>query len=89
MSIYVGNLSYEVEEDDLKQIFSEYGSVKRVRLPMNRETGERRGFAFVEMRTDAEETAAIQALLGAEWKGRSLKVNKAITKIDRSSSCNL
>lgn len=45
MSIYVGNLSYEVEEDDLKQIFSEYGSVKRVRLPMNRETGERRGFA--------------------------------------------
>ena len=79
MSIYVGNLSYEVEEDDLKQVFSEYGSVKKVQVSINRETGEKRGFAFVEMGTAAEEAAAIQALLSTEWMGRSLKVNKART----------
>jgi RNA recognition motif-containing protein len=82
MSVYISNLSYEVKESDLKQIFSEYGSVKRVRLPINKKTGEQRGFAFVEMETDAEEAAAIEALLGTEWMGRSLKVNKAITRLD-------
>ncbi|MFQ4142627.1 RNA-binding protein [Chlorogloeopsis sp. ULAP02] len=87
MSIYIGNLSDEVEEVDLKQMFSEYGSVKRVRVPVNRETGEKRGFAFIEMGTDAEEAAAIEGLLGSEWMGRSLKVNKAITKVDKDSSC--
>lgn len=86
MSVYVSNLSDEVKELDLKQIFSEYGSVKRVRLPIDKKTGEKRGFAFVEMETDAEEAAAIQALLGTEWMGRSLKVNKAITRLDTSSS---
>ncbi len=78
MSVCVNNLSYEVEEADLKQIFSEYGSVKKVRLPINKKTGEKRGFAFVEMETDAEEAAAIRGLLGTEWMGRSLKVSKAI-----------
>ena len=77
MSIYVGNLSYEVTEDDLSQIFAEYGTVNRVQLPTDRETGRVRGFAFVEMGTEAEETAAIDALDGAEWMGRDLKVNKA------------
>lgn len=82
MSIYVGNLSYEVTQDDLNQTFAEYGTVKRVQLPMDRETGRMRGFAFVEMGTDAEETAAIDALDGAEWMGRSLKVNKAKPRED-------
>lgn len=77
MSIYVGNLSYEATTEDLTQIFSEYGTVKRVQLPTDRETGRVRGFAFVEMGTGAEETAAIEALDGAEWMGRDLKVNKA------------
>jgi len=77
MSIYIGNLSDEVEEDNLRQVFSEYGSVRSVRVSVNQETGKKRDFAFVEMGTDAEEGAAIQALLGAEWMGRSLKVNKA------------
>ncbi len=77
MSIYVGNLSYEVTEADLTSIFAEYGSVKRVQLPTDRETGRMRGFGFVEMSADAEETAAIEALDGAEWMGRDLKVNKA------------
>jgi len=83
MSIYVGNLSYEVREEDLKQVFAEYGSVKKVQLPTDRETGRVRGFGFVEMTSDAEEEAAIAALDGAEWMGRNLKVNKAKPKEDR------
>lgn len=77
MSIYVGNLSYEVTQDDLTHVFAEYGTVKRVQLPTDRETGRLRGFGFVEMGTEAEESAAIEALDGAEWMGRDLKVNKA------------
>jgi RNA recognition motif-containing protein len=83
MSIYVGNLSYEVTEADLTAAFAEYGSVKRVQLPTDRETGRLRGFGFVEMSTDAEETAAIEALDGAEWMGRDLKVNKAKPREER------
>jgi RNA recognition motif-containing protein len=85
MSIYVGNLSYEVTENDLSGVFAEYGTVKRVQLPTDRETGRKRGFAFVEMSSDAEEAAAIEALDGAEWMGRGLKVNKAKPKEDRGS----
>jgi RNA recognition motif-containing protein len=85
MSIYVGNLSFEVTKEDLNAAFAEYGSVKQVQLPTDRETGRMRGFGFVEMGTDAEETAAIDALDGAEWMGRSLKVNKAKPREDRSS----
>ncbi|WP_138500659.1 RNA recognition motif domain-containing protein [Nostoc sp. PA-18-2419] len=85
MSIYVGNLSYEVKEDDLRQVFSEYGTVKDVQLPIDRETGRVRGFGFVKMETDAEEAAAIEALDNAEWMGRSLKVNKAKPKTDGGS----
>lgn len=83
MSIYVGNLSYEVAEEDLSEIFAEYGTVKRVQMPKDRETGKLRGFAFIEMETDAEETAAIEALDGAEWMGRDLKVNKAKPREER------
>ena len=86
MSIYVGNLSYEVTQDALNEVFAEYGSVKRVQLPTDRETGRLRGFAFVEMGSEAEETAAIDALDGAEWMGRDLKVNKAKPKEDRGGS---
>ncbi|GET43642.1 RNA recognition motif domain-containing protein [Microseira wollei] len=85
MSIYVGNLSYEVTEADLNSVFAEYGSVKRVQLPTDRETGRKRGFGFVEMGTDAEENAAIEALDGAEWMGRDLKVNKAKPREERGS----
>lgn len=86
MSIYVGNLSYQVVEDDLKQAFAEYGTVKRIQLPTDRETGRVRGFAFVEMGTEAEESTAIEALDGAEWMGRDLKVNKAKPREERGSS---
>ena len=83
MSIYVGNLSYDVKEDDLSQVFAEYGTVKRVQLPTDRETGRPRGFGFVEMGSDTEEDAAIAALDGAEWMERDLKVNKAKPREDR------
>jgi RNA recognition motif-containing protein len=85
MSIYVGNLSYEVNQEDLNEVFSEYGSVKRVHLPTDRETGRKRGFGFVEMETEAEEDKAIETLDGAEWMGRELKVNKARPRENRSS----
>ena len=83
MSIYVGNLSYQVAEEDLKEVFAEYGTVKKAQLPIDRETGRVRGFGFIEMSSDAEEEAAIAALDGSEWMGRSLKVNKAKPREDR------
>ncbi|MFB2880711.1 RNA recognition motif domain-containing protein [Floridanema aerugineum] len=86
MSIYVGNLSYQVTDEDLKEVFKEYGEVKRVQVPTDRETGKMRGFAFVEMSNEDEETAAIDALDGAEWMGRSLKVNKAKPREERGGN---
>jgi RNA recognition motif-containing protein len=85
MSVYVGNLSYDATQDDLTQAFAEYGAVKSVQLPKDRETGRFRGFGFVEMGTDAEESAAIEALDGAEWMGRNLKVNKAKPREEKRS----
>lgn len=86
MSIYIGNLSYDVTEDDLSQVFAEYGTVKQVQLPTDRETGRMRGFGFVEMGDDAEESKAIEALDGAEWMGRDMKVNKAKPREDRRTA---
>ncbi|MBE9180515.1 RNA-binding protein [Oculatella sp. LEGE 06141] len=83
MSIYIGNLSYEVTQDDLNAVFAEYGTVTRVHLPTDRETGRPRGFGFVEMSADSEEDAAIAALDGAEWMGRNLRVNKAKPREER------
>lgn len=77
MAIYVGNLSYDVTKDDLTTVFEEYGNVSRVSLPTDRETGRPRGFGFVEMNSEEDETKAIERLDGAEWMGRQLKVNKA------------
>lgn len=85
MSIYVGNLSYEINKDDLTEVFTEYGTVQRVHLPTDRDTGRLRGFAFVEMETEAEEDKAIEALDGAEWMDRELKVNKAKPRENRNS----
>jgi transcription antitermination factor NusG len=76
-SIYVGNLSYAATAEDLKEVFSEYGTVKRVQLPVDRETGRIRGFAFIEMATESEANAAIQDLDRAEWLGREMRVNQA------------
>lgn len=83
MSIYVGNLSYDATQEDINAVFAEYGAVARVHLPTDRETGRPRGFAFVEMSSEDEETAAIEALDGAEWMGRDLRVNKARPREER------
>ena len=77
MTIYIGNLSYDAGEDDIQTVFAEYGNIKRVFLPTDRETGRKRGFAFVEMEDDSGEEKAIAELDGAEWMGRTLRVNKA------------
>jgi RNA recognition motif-containing protein len=77
VTIYVGNLSFQATEDDLREVFAEYGEVSRISLPTDRETGRKRGFAFVEMSSDAQEDAAITELDGAEWLGREIRVNKA------------
>ncbi|MBE9170165.1 RNA-binding protein [Pleurocapsales cyanobacterium LEGE 06147] len=89
MSIYVGNISYEVTSEDLSSVFAEYGTVQRVYLPVDRETGRMRGFGFVEMASEAEEATAIETLDGAEWMGRELRVNKARPRENnRNSSGN-
>jgi RNA recognition motif-containing protein len=80
MTIYVGNLNYRVTKEDIHEVFAEYGTVKNVVLPMDRETGRMRGFAFVEMSGDDQEDKAIMELDGAEWMGRQLRVNKARPK---------
>jgi RNA recognition motif-containing protein len=85
MSIYIGNLSYEVNQEDLNEVFTEYGTVKRVHIPTDRETGRVRGFAFVEMESEANEDKAIEALDGAEWMDRQLRVNKARPRENRNS----
>ncbi len=85
MSIFVGNLSYQVTEEDLQSVFADYGTVKRINIPTDRETGRPRGFAFVEMETEAEEENAINDLNGAEWMGREMKVNKAKPREKRPS----
>lgn len=86
MTIYIGNLSYRATEEDLRAVFADYGEVKRVVLPTDRETGKMRGFAFVEMIEDAQEDAAISELDGAEWMGRQLRVNKAKPREENSRS---
>ncbi|MDJ1171229.1 RNA-binding protein [Roseofilum sp. BLCC_M154] len=85
MTVYIGNLSFKAEENDLRDVFSEYGTVTNVFLPVDRESGKKRGFAFVDMSTEAEEAKAIETLDGAEWMGRMMKVNKAKPRENRES----
>ena len=83
MRIYVGNLSYDTTREDLEQSFGEHGQVSDVHVPMDRETGRPRGFAFVEMPDDAAAKAAIDAFNGAELGGRTLTVNQARERTER------
>lgn len=77
MNIYVGNLPFRASSDELQNIFAAHGTVARVTIPVDRETGRSRGFAFVEMPNDAEASQAINSLNGQEFLGRMLKVNEA------------
>ena len=80
--IYVGNLSYKVTEDDLKDLFAEFGTVTEINVITDRETGRPRGFAFVEMDSDDDATKAIDSLNGKELQDREIVVNEARPRRD-------
>ncbi|HEY2843390.1 MAG TPA: RNA-binding protein [Bryobacteraceae bacterium] len=84
-NIFVGNLSYNVSENAVRSLFEEFGAVDRVSIVTDRETGQQKGFAFVEMSVDAEGDRAIASLSGRELNGRPLTVNEARPKADRGS----
>jgi cold-inducible RNA-binding protein len=84
-NIFVGNLSFGTSEDTLRSMFESYGAVDRVNIVTDRDSGQPRGFAFVEMSVDSEGNNAIGALNGKDVDGRSLNVNEARPKGDRSS----
>ena len=77
VNIYVGNLPYTTTEQDLHDLFSQYGTITKTSIISDRETGRSRGFGFVEMANDAEGKAAVEALNGQDFGGRSLTVNEA------------
>lgn len=84
MNLYVGNLSYDVSEDELRSTFEQFGSVSSCNLITDRETGRAKGFGFVEMDDNAEADAAIKGLNDTVLRGRPLKVNQARPRNDRS-----
>ena len=77
MSIFVGNLPFRAEREDVLQLFAPFGEVLNCSLPLERDTGRKRGFAFVEMSDEAIESTAIDGLQGTELMGRPLRINKA------------
>ena len=77
MSIFVGNLPFRAEQEDVIELFAQFGEVSNCALPLERDTGRKRGFAFVEMADESTEEAAIEGLQGAELMGRPLRINKA------------
>lgn len=77
MSIFVGNLPFRAEQEDVAELFAPYGEVVTCSLPLERDTGRKRGFAFVEMADPEMESRAIEALQGAELMGRPLRINRA------------
>jgi cold-inducible RNA-binding protein len=82
--LYVGNLSFDITENDLRDMISKHGPVNEINVIMDKITGRARGFAFVTMNTEEGAKAAIQALNGTEWKGRALTVNEARPREERS-----
>jgi len=84
--LYVGNLSYDVTNADLKEMFAAYGAVTSADVIMDREAGRSKGFGFVEMSSDSEAQAAISALNGQEQNGRALTVNEARPREERPRS---
>jgi RNA recognition motif-containing protein len=84
--LYVGNLTYEVSNSDLEQMFQPHGKVESAQVIMDRDTGRSKGFGFVEMGTQQEAQAAIQALNGQDSNGRALTVNEARPREDRAKS---
>jgi RNA recognition motif-containing protein len=83
-NIYVGNLSFDASEESVRALFEAYGSVSRVNIVTDRDTGQPRGFGFVEMANDGEGEKAIAGVNGRELGGRALNVNEARPKTERS-----
>ena len=77
MTIFIGNLSWDAEREHLIHLFGEYGEVSKCSMPLDRETGRKRGFAFVDLADEQSETAAINDLQNVEWMGRAITVRKA------------
>jgi RNA recognition motif-containing protein len=86
MNIYVSNLSFQTTEESLNKMFSKFGAVSSVKIILDRETQQSRGFAFVEMPSEAEGREAISALNNKEVEGRTMSVSVARERSDRSSS---
>lgn len=86
MNLYVGNLSYQMTDDDLHNAFSAYGEVSSAKIIMDRDTGRSKGFGFVEMPNDDEARAAIEALDNSDLNGRNIKVNEARPRTDAPRS---
>jgi RNA recognition motif-containing protein len=84
MNLYVGNLSYSVTEEELRTMFTTYGEVARLQLMTDKFTGQSKGFAFVEMESNASADAAIKALNDTPMGGRTIKVNQAKPRGERS-----
>ena len=83
--LYVGNLPYKMDEDDLKGQFGEFGSVKSVKIITDRDTGRSKGFGFVEMETEEEAQACIENLNEKDFQGRNIRVNIARERSDNRS----
>jgi len=83
MNIYAGNLSFDVSENDLREVFEQFGQVAEVRLIMDKYSGKSKGFGFIEMPSKDEATKAIEEMNGKDFKGRTLNVNEARPKTDR------
>jgi RNA recognition motif-containing protein len=81
--LYVGNLPFDITENDLREMLSQHGPVNEINVIMDKMTGQARGFAFVTMNTQEGATAAIEALNGKDWKGRALTVNEARPREER------
>ena len=81
--LYVGNLSYNIRDEELQQAFAQYGSVSSAKVMMDRETGRSKGFGFVEMGSDAEAQAAINGMNGQALDGRAIVVNEARPREER------
>jgi RNA recognition motif-containing protein len=84
--LYVGNLSYEITQEDLKGLFAQAGTCQSVTVVMDRATGRSRGFGFVEMSSSAEAQKAMQQLNGHDLKGRALRVNEAMERNDQGGN---
>ena len=83
-NLFIGNMSFQTTEEELRSIFEPYGETTRIQLMTDRDTGRSRGFAFVELTNDEEAAKAITALNGKEVNGRALNVNEARPKTERS-----